>query len=132
MTGNDLIQQDLTTVTQPCTTLPSGWLHQPTLLQDYCASVASYFASYFVVVVQRKNKIHAIKEWTWKMIFEFKLKELGWSRNRTTILRDIEYKISNNQSCEFPKLFRCHKETLKSFKVYRRTRILCCFSTNTH
>jgi hypothetical protein len=46
-------------------------------LPEYCASVASYFALYFVVVVQRKNKIHVIEEWTWEMVFvsEFRV---GW------------------------------------------------------
>jgi len=89
MTGNDLIQQGLTTVTQRYTTSHSGWLHQATLLAEYCASLASYFALYCVVVVERKNKIHVIEEWIWETVFVFELKELGGSRNRTTFLRNI-------------------------------------------
>ena len=89
MTGNDLIQQGLTTVTQRYTTSHSGWLHQATLLAEYCASLASYFALYCVVVVERKNKIHVIEEWIWETVFVFELKELGGSRNRATFLRNI-------------------------------------------
>jgi len=32
--------------------------------------------------------------------------------------------VSNNQSREFPKLFRCHQETFKSFKVCMKTLVL--------
>ena len=38
---------------------------------------ASYFALYFVVVVERKNKIHVIEEWTWEMVFVLEFR-VGW------------------------------------------------------
>jgi hypothetical protein len=32
---------------------------------------------YFVVVVERKNKIHVIEEWTWEMVFVLEFR-VGW------------------------------------------------------
>jgi hypothetical protein len=56
-------------------------MSKPISLIHDCAQslliIHTYFALYFVVVVQRKNKIHVIEEWTWEMVFvsEFRV---GW------------------------------------------------------
>jgi hypothetical protein len=94
-------------------------------LPEYCASVASYFALYFVVVVERKNKIHVIEEWTWEMVFVLEFR-VEWIPKSNYIFEEHrlfngkkknEKKYSTTKSCEFPKLFRCLQETFKSFKV---------------
>lgn len=132
MTGKDLTQQGPTTVTQRYTTSHSGWLHHRTLLSEYCASVASYFALYFVVVVERKNKIHVIEEWIWEMVFVLEFR-VGWIPKSDYNFEGhrlfngkikTKKKIFNSESCEFPKPFRCLQEAFKSFKVCMKMLVL--------
>jgi hypothetical protein len=92
-------------------------------LPEYFGSVASYFALYFVVVVQRKNKIHVIEEWTWEMVFvsEFRV---GWIPKSDYNFEGYRLFNVKKKSCEFPKLFRCLQETFKSFNVCMKMLVL--------